>query len=313
MDNLRGALLMVLAMLGFAIEDTFIKLLSDAVPIGQILLMLGLGGGLAFGTIIKLRGRPILTPDLLCLPILLRAIGEVVGTLGFVSAFVLTEISTTSAIFQATPLAVAMGAAVFLGEPVGWRRWSAIFVGLFGVILIIRPGLEGFEPLSLLALLAVVSLSMRDLATRKVPKSISSMQLSFLGMIVVAPAGLGLMIATNGTYVALTPRSWMLIGGSVFFGFFAYYAIVSATRIGDVGFVTPFRYTRLLFALVVGVTVFGESPDTLTLVGAAIIVASGIYTVLRERKIRATPLSAFPTEAPRAKTGATQPDAKESP
>jgi drug/metabolite transporter (DMT)-like permease len=287
MDNLRGALLMVLAMAGFAVEDMFIKLMADRVPIGEILTFLGLGGALVFGIVVWLQGRPLLTRDMLCLPILLRGIGEMVGTIGFVSAFVLTEISTASAIFQATPLAVAMGAAIFLGEPVGWRRWSAIGVGLCGVLLIIRPGMAGFEPLSLLALLAVVALSMRDLATRRVPKSISSMKLSCLGFAVIAPAGIGMMLFTGQDWVPMAPRDIAYMGGALGIGLFAYYAIVAAMRLGDVGFVTPFRYTRLIFALVVGMTVFGEDPDTLTLVGAAIIVASGIYTVWRERNSRA--------------------------
>ena len=285
MDNFRGATLMVLAMLGFALEDMFIKLLADTISVGQILTMLGLGGSTIFGGIVLLQGRPLFSRDMISAPIALRAVGEMVGTIAFVSAIVLTPISSASAILQATPLVVTLGAALFLGEPVGWRRWSAIVVGLFGVILIIRPGMDSFEVLSLLAVLAVFCLAMRDLATRRTPASFSTMQLSFLGFVVIIPAGLLLTAATGRAFVPLSGTGWTYFLCGLTIGLFAYYGIVAAMRVGEVSFVTPFRYARLLFALVIGVAVFGESPDALTLIGATIIVASGIYTVWRERRI----------------------------
>ena len=174
MDNLRGAIIMVFSMLGFAIEDMFIKLMGNEIPIGQILFILGLGGAICFGLVMRVKAQPLFERTMLSKPILLRALGEIIGTLGFVSAIVLTPISSASAILQATPLVVTLGAALFLGDPVGWRRWSAILVGLFGVILIIRPGMESFQALSLLALIGVFGLSLRDLATRRVPQSTSS-------------------------------------------------------------------------------------------------------------------------------------------
>ncbi len=295
MDNTRGAILMVLSMAGFALEDMFIKLLADAVPIGQILTMLGIGGSLAFGAIVLSQGGRLFSGDMLSWAIFLRGLGEVVGTLAFVSAIVLTPLSSASAILQATPLVVTLGAALFLGEPVGWRRWSAIAVGLFGVLLIIRPGLDSFEVLSLLAVVAVFGLATRDLATRKVPGNITTMQLSFLGFLVIIPAGLFLMGVTQSRFVTLNGTHSLYFAAAMGIGLFAYYGIVAAMRVGEVGFVTPFRYSRLIFALVLGVTVFDESPDALTLIGAAIIVASGIYTILRERKMRRSAKPAFST------------------
>lgn len=295
MDNLRGAALMVLSMLGFALEDMFIKLVSDALPIGQILFMLGIGGAFVFAVVVKLQGDRLFVPEMRSLPIALRAFGELAGTMGFISAIVLTPISSASAILQATPLAVTLGAALFLGEQVGWRRWSAITVGLFGVLLIIRPGMDSFEPLSLLAVIAVFGLGMRDLATRRVPKSISSMQLSFLGFAAVIPAGPILLWFTGQPHVVPQGINIFYFGAALFIGLFAYYAIVAAMRVGDVGFVTPFRYSRMLFALVIGVMIFDESPDAFTLIGAAIIVASGIYTVLRERKTQRALSNAQPS------------------
>lgn len=286
MDNLRGALIMVLSMLGFAIEDMFIKLIGTDIPIGQIIFMLGTGGALCYGAMVVMKGEPLMDRAMLTRPILLRALGEIVGTLGFVSAIVLTPISSASAILQATPLVVTLGAALFLGDPVGWRRWSAILVGMLGVLLVIRPGMDSFQALSLLAVLGVLGLSLRDLATRRVPKSTSTFQLSFLAFLALVPASLLFMLGTGTALAPMSGVQWLFMGAALTTGMVAYYGIVAAMRIGEISFVTPFRYARLLFAMVVGITIFGERPDLLTYVGATIIVASGIYTVWRERKVK---------------------------
>ena len=286
MDNLRGALIMVLSMLGFAIEDMFIKLIGTDIPIGQIIFMLGTGGALCYGAMVVMKGEPLMDRAMLTRPILLRALGEIVGTLGFVSAIVLTPISSASAILQATPLVVTLGAALFLGDPVGWRRWSAILVGMLGVLLVIRPGMDSFQALSLMAVLGVLGLSLRDLATRRVPKSTSTFQLSFLAFLALVPASLLFMLGTGTAFAPMTGVQWLFMGAALTTGMVAYYGIVAAMRIGEISFVTPFRYARLLFAMVVGITIFGERPDLLTYVGATIIVASGIYTVWRERKVK---------------------------
>ena len=286
MDNLRGALIMVLAMLGFAIEDMFIKLMAGALPVGQIIGMIGLGGAIIFAIILKRQNTPIFDSAMLSAPIALRSFGELVGTLGFVTAIALTPISSASAILQATPLTVTLGAALFLKEPVGWRRWAAIIVGFMGVLLIIRPGLDGFDWLSLFAIQGVIGLAIRDLATRRVPPNTSSMQLSFLAFLVLVPASALLMVFAGTPPRVPEPLHLAYLGCALGIGVFAYYGIVVAMRMGEVSFITPFRYSRMLFALIVGVAIFGETPDMMTLIGGTIIVMSGIYTVWRERKHR---------------------------
>lgn len=297
MDNLRGAALMTLAMFGFAAEDMFIKLLTGTLPTWQIVLTLGVGGSAVFAGLTWLKGQPLFSKDYLSWTVLMRNIGELVGTIGFVTALSLIPISTASAILQATPLVVALGAALFLREPVGWRRWSAIIVGFLGVLLVIRPGLSGFDSQSLFAVLGVLGLALRDLATRRIPHNTSSFQLSFLAFLTLVPASLTLSHFSAQTYVEPAPRQWILIVAAVILGVFAYYAIVGANRIGEVSFVTPFRYSRMLFALGVGYVVFDERPDALMLLGAAIIIASGLYTLWRERKQQLAVDPPFP-EAP---------------
>ncbi len=285
MENLRGSALMVLAMAGFALEDMFIKRLADDLPVGQILMLLGAGGAVIFGLAALARGDALLSRDLLTWPVMLRNLGELIGTIGFVTAIALTPLSSASAILQATPLAVTLGAALFLREQVGWRRWSAILVGFAGVLMVIRPGLSGFEPASLFAVQAVFGLAMRDLATRAVPHTVTSMQLSSYGFATIVPAG-ALLLWLSGGAVSPDAANWRDISLALLLGVAAYYAIVAAMRVGEVSFVTPFRYTRLIFALVIAVLIFDEQPDTLTLLGAAVIIASGLYTLLRERRLR---------------------------
>ncbi|WP_298857054.1 DMT family transporter [uncultured Sulfitobacter sp.] len=292
MDNLRGATIMVLSMLGFAIEDAFIKMMGDALPVGQILVMLGIGGSAVFAVVVLAQKRALFERDMLAAPVLTRAMGEIIGTMCFISAIVYTPLSTASAILQATPLVVTLGAALFLGEAVGWRRWAAIIVGFIGVLMIIRPGLDGFSPLSLFAVGGVFGLALRDISTRKISKSLSSMQLSFLGFLVLIPAGFVMLVITGQSVTAMDTHLWLLIIASIAIGVFAYYGIVAAMRVGEVSFVTPFRYSRLIFAMIIGVSFFGERPDLLTIIGAIVIVASGIYTVLRERKHRIKPIAA---------------------
>lgn len=290
MENLRGAGLMVLAMMGFALEDMLIKFMAAELPVGQIIGMLGLGSAILVAPILLLTGQSLFDRSMMTMPILLRAIGELIGTLGFVTAIALTPLSTASAILQATPLFVTLGAALFLQEAVGWRRWTAILVGFFGVLLIIRPGMEGFSWLSLFAVQGVVGLGIRDLATRRVPPQTSTLQLSFLAFLVLIPAA-GLLMWINGTSVTpLSSQNWMIFIAAIIIGIFAYYGIVAAMRLGEISFVTPFRYSRILFALVIGIFIFGERPDFMTLLGAGIIVASGLYTLWRERTVRANRL-----------------------
>ena len=286
MDNLRGAAFMVLAMLCFALEDMLIKLMAVALPIGQIVGMLGIGSALLLGLVLIAQRQPVFDKSMMTLPILLRAVGELIGTVGFVTAIVLMPLSSASAILQATPLFVTLGAALFLQETVGWRRWSAVLIGFFGVLLVIRPGLEGFSWYSLFALQGVVGLGIRDLATRRVPKETSSLQLSFLAFLVLIPTAVILMLFNGTSAVALSPLVWAYFIAALLIGIFAYYGIVTAMRTGEISFVTPFRYSRIIFALIIGVGIFDEEPDSLTLLGATIIVASGLYTLWRERRLK---------------------------
>jgi drug/metabolite transporter (DMT)-like permease len=166
---------------------------------------------------------------------------------------------------------------------VGWRRWSAIVAGFAGVLIILRPGLEGFSTLSLLAVAGMLGFAGRDLATRAAPKVLSNRQLGIAGFAVLAFAGVVLLVWSGGATVP-DARGTALVAGTALFAVTAYHALTGAMRTGEVSFVTPFRYTRLVFAMILAVAVFGERPDAATLGGSALIVAAGVYTLLRSRK-----------------------------
>ncbi len=293
MNNLNGILLVVASMAAFTMEDTFIKNLSSSVAVGQVLIMLGIGSMMVFYVLARVQGHSVFMPRAWRMQPVLRAVTEAISAVGFAGALSLVDISTVAAVFQATPLAITMGAALFLGEQVGWRRWSAVCVGFIGVLMIIRPGLDTFDPAVLLVLLAVAGVATRDLMTRVMDSAVPSSVVSFQGFMMLLPAGLTLLILLPGETRMLQGLEWAQIGGGIVFGVLGYYGIVAAMRIGDASAVTPFRYTRLLFSILMGMIVFGERPDLMTLAGAGLIIASGLYTVVREQRVaRAARLAA---------------------
>lgn len=287
MDNLRGITLMLAAMAGFALEDMFIKAVAVNLPVGQVLLTLGLGGTLIFALWTYLRGERIFVREMAHPLMILRNLGELVGTFMFITALTRIPLGAVSAILQAAPLAVTLGAASFLGAPVGWRRWLAILVGFAGVLMVVRPGLAGFQPASLLAVGAVFALAARDLCTRIAPARVSSPLLSTWGFAMAGFAGAA-MLPFGSAVTMPSSGQWLALAGALVAGVGGYYAITSAMRVGEVAVVTPFRYARLVFALFIGVLVFGEIPDRWTLAGAILIIGSGLYTIARERRMART-------------------------
>lgn len=285
-ENLRGIGLMVLSMALFAVEDLFLKLAAAGLPTGQVLFMAGILSVSVFAVIAWRRGEKLLSARLTHRAVLARNLGEMVATVGYITALASVPLATVSAVLQALPLGVTLGAALFLKQPVGWRRWSAILVGFAGVLMVIRPGLDGFEPAALWVLPCVAGLVVRDLATRFIPSDCSTAQVSAWGMGSVAILGIGMMAFQGVESLPATgPLASVVL--AALFGTGGYAAVVAATRHGDVAVVSPFRYARLLFAVVIGLLVLGEVPDAFTWAGSALIILSGLYSFARERKRKA--------------------------
>lgn len=281
-DNRRGALLMTASMAGFAIEDMFLKAAARHVPVGQVMVMMGLAGMVVFGLMSRRRGEPVLPRIIASRVMAVRSVCEVAGRLFHALAIALTTLSATSAILQATPLVVIAGAALLFGERVPLSRWIAVGVGFLGVLLILKPGVAGFSSLSLLAVAGTIGFAGRDLATRAAPRSLSNRQLGTLGFAMLATAGALILGWTGGAQLP-DPEGAALIAATALFGILGYHALTAAMRIGEVSAVTPFRYTRLVFALALGALFFAERPDAATLAGAALIVGAGLFGLTRQR------------------------------
>ncbi|MBM1219003.1 DMT family transporter [Ponticoccus sp. SC2-23] len=287
MENLRGALMMTAAMASFAIEDTLIKLMTGRVPPGQIISVIGFGGATVLILWLLATRQPIVVPVMRSPAALLRMAFEIGGTLFFVSSLALIPITTVSAVIQATPLVVAMGGAIFLAQPVGWRRWSAILVGLAGVLMILRPGLGEFQSATLLTVVGMLGLAARDIVTRAIGLRASGVQLTLMAFVALVPSGMFLAAITGTPLVFLAFRDVLILLGCVVVGLAGYLAIVGATRAGDIAFISSFRYTRMVFAVILGGLVFGERPDLWTVLGTTIVICAGIYVLIRERRVRA--------------------------
>ncbi len=285
MENLRGIILMTLSMFGFTVTDSFHSTLSKSIPVSQLLFMFGLCGFFVFAAVIVRSGQKVFTRDWKHPLVLARNGSEAIGTAAFITALVVVPLSTASAILQATPLFVTIGAAMFLNEAVGWRRWAAIIMGFGGVLLILRPSSDGLAWEVLLVVLALIALAARDVTTRAMPGKLSTLHLAAYAFATVALTGLAMVPFGAPPHIP-TPVQAGLSLASVATGTLSYYAITAAMRLGEASVITPFRYSRLIFAMSIGIFVLGERPDAMTWLGAAVIIASGLYTFARERNRR---------------------------
>lgn len=274
-DNLRGIAWMVAAMAAFAVEDACVKAVARQWPIGQVLLLFGLGGMLAFAAFPRGDGARLLHPAARSRPMLVRAVFEFVGRLFYVLAIGLTPLSSATAILQATPVLVVLGGSLYFGERVGWLRWLAVIAGLAGVLIVLRPAATDFSMLSVLTVIGMVGFAGRDLASRAVPKVLQTRHLGFYGFATVLVAGGAYALWDGRPPVMPSVSSAMTLAAAVTSGVLAYACLMNAMRTGDIATVTPFRYTRLMFGLGLGVGVFGEQIDTPMLLGCGVILLSG--------------------------------------
>ncbi|NVK32913.1 MAG: DMT family transporter [Rhodobacteraceae bacterium] len=274
---------MMLATAGFVVNDTLVKLTTTHLPLGQIILIRGLFCIVLIGAICLYRGVFANWRDLANRFVLLRGISEVASTVLYLMALKNLPIANATAILQALPLAVTAGAAIFFGSQVGWRRWTAVLVGFCGVLIIVRPGLEGFDIWSLVVLGAVITMTARDLSTRFVPKHIPTFGISFMTSIWVSLLG-GVFAAIEG-WEPVTPQSLGLLMLAASFLTVGYVFITASVRSGDLSVVAPFRYSAILWAVTLGFLIWDEIPDLYTAIGTTIVVVTGIYTVWREQKL----------------------------
>lgn len=283
-DNLRGSLMMIAAMAAFTANDACMKAITETLPLFQAIVLRGALTMLALAVIApRLGGLRLRFSRSDARAIGWRTLGEVAGTVTFLLALRQMPLANLSAIMQSLPLAVTLGAALVFGQTFGWRRMGAILVGFVGVLLIVRPGTEGFDRWAVLGLASVGFVVLRDLATRALSPEVPSVAVAFVSALAVTLMGLTVMPFDG--WVSPPSDTLALTALAAVFLVMGYLFVVMATRVGDVGVVAPFRYTALVFALVLGWLAFGQFPDALTLTGSAIVVATGIYAFQRERRL----------------------------
>ena len=286
--NVTGIGAMLISMAAFVINDTCVKLASASLPIGEIITLRN-GAATAYLMIFAVLAGGLTLPRYPPMRLLgLRILGEIVSTLLFLVALVSLPLADMTAIAQFTPLALTAGAAMFLGERVGWRRWAATLVGLIGVGFIVRPGSTAFSLPGAMVLASIAFVVLRDLATRLIAFDVPTLTLTMSS----AASGIiaGLILAPFETWQAPNTGETGLLALSGLFLTIGYALIIVALRTGDVGVVSPFRYAVILFALLSSYLVWGHWPDQLAMFGIVIVCAAGLYTVHRERILRTQPV-----------------------
>ncbi len=276
---------MMASMAAFTMNDALLKLTGGAVPLMQLLFVRGiLASFLLYGlarSLGALRGQ-VTRHDWTLIGI--RSGAEIGAAYFFLTALFNMPLANVTAILQVLPLTVTMGAAMFFGEAVGWRRWLAIGIGFLGMVLIVQPGTEGFNVWSIYALIAVVFVTIRDLATRRMSRSVPSLLVTLAAAVAVTCfAG----VASLGQgWAEISPLNGIYIVASAVFILGGYLFSVMVMRVGEISFIAPFRYTALIWALVLGWFVFGDWPEPMIIMGAVLIVVTGLFTLTRETRHR---------------------------
>jgi drug/metabolite transporter (DMT)-like permease len=276
-ENFRGIGWMIASMAAFAIEDAFLKTVTKQLPVGQVLMMFGAAGLCVFALMARRAGVSIFQAQVLTKNMLFRAVFEFFGRLFYVLAIALTPMSSATAILQSAPLFVVLGARIFLREKVDAKTWIAIFLGLFGVLIILRPSATDFSLLSLLALIGTLGFVGRDLFSRTAPSSLTKEVLGFYGFTTMMIAGACYAVWDDKPFVSLQAQQFLMLAAALLAGVIAYTALMTAMRTGSIGAVTPYRYSRLLFGISIGVIVFGEQLDAPMLLGCAIVIGAGLF------------------------------------
>jgi drug/metabolite transporter (DMT)-like permease len=277
---------MLASMMGFSTNDAMMKSLAGELSLEQAVFLRGILASVLIGGLAWSQGAlPYRPAGRDVRQVVLRSVGEIAGTVCFLTALFHMPIANASAILQSLPLAVTLAAALVFGEPVGWRRYLAIGVGFAGVLIIVRPGSEGFNAYALWALLAVGFIVLRDLSSRRMsPGAPALAVVLYTTLALTTAAGLA-TLAGAWQPVELWHLAVLLVAAICLL--VAYIFAFLAMRIGDIGFVQPFRYALLLWAIVLGIVMFGEWPDLWMFVGSAIVVATGLFTFYRERRLAA--------------------------
>ena len=284
-ENFRGAVLMMICMGAFVLNDAFVRLAGDSLPLAQILFYRGLLTTItlvlvAFYTgVLKLK---VSSQDKWL--IFFRSVTEAMTAYFFLTAVMNMPFANVTAILQILPMTVTLAAAVMFKEKVKAFHILLIFLGFLGVILIINPAKDGFTIYAGYALISVLLITTRDLLSRKlsadVPTLIPTVSAS-LGVLLFS-----ILLITKTAFQPLDLQNSFFIVAAAFFIIFGYYTAVLVMRSGEISFISPFRYTAVLFALMLGFVFFDEQPDGIAFLGMTIVIISGIALMIRNNSVQ---------------------------
>jgi drug/metabolite transporter (DMT)-like permease len=280
---LRASIAMVFAMAAFVTNDTLVKHLAVALPVGELVAIRGAFATLFILTICLRQGMLAHAPAIASPTVFMRAGLDLIGTLAFITALKHMPIANLTAILQAVPLAVTALGVFLLGERVGWRRTFSIAAGFAGVLLIVQPDPATFTIYESFAVGIVFMLAARDIITRRIPAHVPS------PIVALANAGFvtagGLLLSFVQEFQTPDAVQILALAAAAVFLAAGYLFMVLTLRLADISQTAPFRYSIILFAILSGILVFGEWPDRWALAGIALIVAAGLYALRREAKL----------------------------
>jgi drug/metabolite transporter (DMT)-like permease len=279
--NLKSIMLMVIAMGCLTLTDMLIKIVSQTLPTGQVMIFYGVGALVVFWGLLRIKGESIQLSPLTNPAVIWRNVGDLIAMNSMFLALVYVPLSTIGAVIQAVPLMVTAAAALFLGEKVGLKRVSAIFIGFLGTLLIIQPGATTFDITANLVLIAAIGMALRDIATKLVRENFSTLLLSFYSCFLFIFSGSILLIIKGDPTVPSSEHIFILTA-MIVAGCLGFFFMTEAVRLGDMSVVIPFRYTRLLFSMAAGILILGEQVNAIMLIGSALTILSGLYIWHRE-------------------------------
>lgn len=271
---------MTVSMAGYVCNDALIKLATEELPLFQAIFIRGVFVTMVF-LVAALRFGLLADVARYINPALLLRVGmETIGTIFYLTALTNAPIAGLTAVLQIVPVAVTFLAARLLQERVSWHRVGSVIVGFIGVLIIVRPGSDDFNPWFLLGLFVVVTIVIRELATKNIPATTPSVIVSLGTAIGITTMG-GVGSAVQGWGQPSSTHVGQLLAAAMFLAV-GYIGSVITVRTGDLSFSAPFRYTIMLFAIALQVVVFDDIPDALTFLGTFLIASAGLYAFRRE-------------------------------
>ncbi len=286
----RGSIAMFAGMFLFTINDTLVKLTVEHLPTSQVMVLRGIFSIVIVGAlVITICGFRSLTA-LMDKPVMARSVFETITALCYITALAHMGLAEMLSLMQTTPLMLTALSLPVLGIAVGWRNWMAVVVGFVGVLAIVQPTPAGFNSMALVALGAAFAVTLRDLTTRRIHTGIHSLVITLSASVFVF--AVGLVLALFETWVMPTLTEWLYLLAAAVMLSVGNLCVILAFRGTDIAIVGSFRYTVVLWSIILSALVWNVLPNTLALAGAALIVLSGVYTLFNAAVTRRKALQA---------------------